>query len=490
MMEHTNIGLDISDSTIELVSLDKKGRGFTVKAKGRVGIAPGIVERGEIVDAAKLAQALSAVYQQAGIPLRSQGIAFGIPESHVYIHIFSIPEEQKKQLNDILRKQLPKILPLPQKDIHFSFQTYPGANGSVRVRVLATSKKYIAAWQLFFREQGIKVNRFDSEQIATARALFSGMPKNPVAVVDIGSRTTHVGVFVKTGIVRSQTIHIAGSTFTGAIAAEQGIDMAAAEQQKAQMQISGSPTMTQVAAALGDRLVRILKETTARQNIAVADMMLVGGGSAQQGLLDVLSQTVGVPVRLGASPLVPGADVGSVFIEAVGLALPNGSDPHIEFLDANGLVPFDPKAPKKTSTIQRGQYQPLKTSQPASAPRKQGKLQSALMKHTSYGKNKSKFGIELVALLLVFILGAFFMDSVYTYRDAQRQQGRDEQAAQIQQLLERIPNIEQPPVTPISPILPPVLDIPGEELPTTTEDQTSYNAEQTSLQVVVVDRLQ
>ncbi|MEK7074834.1 MAG: pilus assembly protein PilM, partial [Patescibacteria group bacterium] len=325
-MRNNSIGVDISDTTIEVVELIVQGDDIKIKAAGSALLAPGIVENGRVKNPDLLASALHEVLASAHPnPISAGSIVFGLPESQMYTYVFDLGPYTEAERDDRIRKEAYTNIPLDERELTFSYSMLREDAGGARVLLVATSKEVFGEWLGFFERAGFAVTFFDVEILAAFRAIFKQHPSEPVCIVDIGAAFTVIAIFNSEGLQYIYSLKTAGNMMTAAIADAFGISEKEAEDRKISMGMLGQegklfsvleksfrPVIESIRTSLTGFHERFGQEPS--------EIILIGGGSKVNGLIPYVQAQFTQAVKEGKS-FIQGDHVPLRYIEVVGLAL-------------------------------------------------------------------------------------------------------------------------------------------------------------------------
>ncbi len=215
------------------------------------------------------------------------------------------------------------------------------------------------------RRCGLEVDEVILEQLASSHAVLTDDERElGVCLVDIGGGTTDIAVFSEGAIQHTAVIPIAGDQVTNDIAVALRTPTPNAEDIKikyacALTQLAG-PDQTIEVPSVGDRPPRRLSRQTLAEvvepryeelltlvqaelrrsgyeDLIAAGVVLTGGSSKMEGLIELAEEIFHMPVRLG-SPQYEGGLVdvvrNPIYATGVGLLLFGGSDKHENRIDA------------------------------------------------------------------------------------------------------------------------------------------------------------
>ena len=321
-----SIGIDIADRTIEVAELTKKKGKILISSRGRRKIAQGIVERGQIKDKEELSKAVKkALFKAKPYPITNKNIAFGLPESQVYFHIFELDKPGDRDIDKLILEEAKRNIPLANDDLFFSYQELSGSKDRKEYLITAASQKVAQDWQDFFSKLGIELDSFDIETLATFRSVFFKGVKKQVCIIDIGAVTTNISIFNKYGLLYSFSKKLAGNDITKELAKSLKVDEDKAEEQKLKIGLSrkDSRLLPIIIKELGEIISEVrnaIDYVEDKEGEEVSEIILVGGSSQMKGVVRYFRENLKMPVSLGRLSIT---DVKTplVYLTAAGYAL-------------------------------------------------------------------------------------------------------------------------------------------------------------------------
>lgn len=327
-----SIGLDISDHTIEAVELIKSGGKIKIVNMGRIELDPGVVEQGRIKNEEKLNKAIKKVFNNAKPGhIVDKNIIFGLPESQVFTHIFTINSKSlsagalnKELIEELTLKEARESIPMEIGEALFSYKILHRIKNEAEILLIAARKKTVLEWQKFFKKAKKDVEIFDIEILSSYRGLFKNT-KDPICLIDIGAATTNIAIFNKTGLCYAYAINSAGDVITQEIAKILKIKTDEAEILKIKTGVADTKSL--IFPVVIKFLEQILKEiqTALRyfennSGQSVKEIVFIGGSSKLRGLIDYFQANFDLPVRIGQSELIT-EKIPLEYIGAIGMAL-------------------------------------------------------------------------------------------------------------------------------------------------------------------------
>ncbi|EKE06609.1 MAG: hypothetical protein ACD_18C00314G0012 [uncultured bacterium] len=323
--KETFVGLDIADHTISTLELSGSEKKPTLKNFNRVVIEPGVIEWGRI----KNPQKLSEIFKQLFLvtktkEIKLENVVVSLPDSLVYVHIFHLPPHNKRDREKLVLKELQGIIPEKINNILYSYQVFSEDNDVVKGMLVALPKDAASDWFDFFEKNRIKVKFFDIEPVALRRAIFFGKKDEKICLVDLGAQSTSINILNKVRFYFSYNNHIAGDFFTREISNKLNLSLEEAEQKKIKNGLNGvDEDVNDIIKSGLDKLIADIKNIIEVNDDAehqITKIVLVGGTSKMNGLIDYIQKHFEFPVELlNISKSFTNDDIE--YAESFGLAL-------------------------------------------------------------------------------------------------------------------------------------------------------------------------
>ena len=337
------IGVDIGSRTIAVAEV-KSGRGSTkVTNFGGVELPSGVVQEGEILDPAAVAEALRELTDTA--KLGGKKVWLGVANQRVVVRQVDLPAMEEKELRASLRYQVQDYIPIPveeaELDVHVlsSFTSDDGAEMQ-RLLLVAAHRDMVSAHVDAATQAGLKPIGVDLNPFAVLRAMgdTSQYEEGNQVLVDAGAGVTNIIVHEKGIPTFVRILVMGGDQITSALAAGLAVPREEAEVAKRAAVVGNTGDVagrivTEQADAFVDEVRSSLDYYQAQTGSSrLSGLVLTGGASLLTGLSDRLASSVRLPVEVGnpfsrwqASDTVYTeedlAGVGPSLVTAVGLAL-------------------------------------------------------------------------------------------------------------------------------------------------------------------------
>jgi type IV pilus assembly protein PilM len=386
----TRIGVDVGSTAVRVAEVAVGDIPVVVRA-AQVPLPPGVVESGEVRQPEAVAEALRELWSKSGV--KSKQVQLGVGNQRVVVREVALPWLPEKELRETLGFQVQEFIPMASDEAVLDFDPLgeldQGGRRMVRILLVAAHKPMVnalieAALAAKLDPQGIDLTPF-----AVTRAVGTGDEGLDLdsggdeAIVDIGAQVTSICVHDR-GVTRFvRMLPSGGRDITLALASGLGVDDDVAERLKRGEQV-GAPTQGPPDGASGageapavelpppadaptidtlpvqtppanaaplpdlaevrqlaltragsfvDEVRSSLEFYTAQMPDAqIGRVLVVGGGSRLDGLLELLQERLPVPVDRGRLferakseidlSAEAAAEAEAVLSVAVGLAIP------------------------------------------------------------------------------------------------------------------------------------------------------------------------
>jgi len=354
-MARTRIGVDVGSTAVRVAEVAVGDIPVVVRA-AQAPLAPGVVESGEVRQPEAVAEALREVWAKSGV--RSKQVHLGVGNQRVVVREIALPWLPEKELRDTLAFQVQEFIPMASDEAVLDFDPLDeldqGGRRMVRILLVAAHRGMVnalveAALAAKLDPQGIDLTPF-----AVIRAVGTGDEgldldsSGDEAIIDIGAQITSISVHDR-GVTRFvRMLPSGGSDITLALASGLGVDDDVAERLKRgeRVQVEGEgakplPEAAEIRKLALTRAGNFVDEVRSSLEFYTAQMpdaqigrvLVVGGGSRLDGMLELLQERLPVPVDRGRlferakSEIELSAEASieaeAVLSVAVGLAIPN-----------------------------------------------------------------------------------------------------------------------------------------------------------------------
>lgn len=289
-------GLDISDYSIELISLKGSFSHPRLLAMGRNILEPGVVENGKIVNKEILKKSLSDLIKAPKFgKIKTNKFIFALPESRTFILVFELPKDLKKKGQlEFLKTKMADTLPFKIEELYFDFKII----NKKEVLLVAAFRDIIDDYLEIFKSLKLQLLAIDIESLSLGRSLIPD-PNKTVFIADIGARTTNFSIFDEENLRFSSTLEIAGNKFTEALTENLRIPLEEAENLKKKGGEKIFSILKEEIQPIISEIKNIEKYFQEKENKKIERIILAGGSAVLPNLSDYFQKELGKTVIIG-----------------------------------------------------------------------------------------------------------------------------------------------------------------------------------------------
>jgi len=311
------IGLDIGSSAVRAAELDQR-RGGSVRLThyGEVGLPPGAVVDGDVLEPTVVADALRELWKVSGI--RNRCVAVGLASQKVTVREIDLPDMPDADLADAVRLQAQEQLPMPIDEALLDFvvvERYPVADDRFNVRVLLVAAEKDMVDRLLAPVTTAKLRPVlvDLDAFALLRSLAGPTATDEVElIVDIGATVTKIAVRRAGSPLFVRMVRLGGDASTAQL--QKVLELSWDEAEKAKVDASGSMVAgaeidpeDERARVLQNGVKRVVTEVrdsldffrSQHGDVEVQRVLLSGGASLVPDLAGELQTALELPVEQG-----------------------------------------------------------------------------------------------------------------------------------------------------------------------------------------------
>jgi len=297
-------GLDISDLSLRIVKLKKRGKFFSLVSWGESRIRPGIVEQGEIKDE----DALSEIIKQTlvkikGKKIETKHIIASLPEKKAFLQVIKMPKMEESELKTSVPFEAENYIPLPIEKVYLDFQIVHGSNQMDHLDILiaALPKETVDPYVSCFKKAGLTPMALEVESQSIARAVVKNeISPFPLLIIDIGKSTTSFVVFSGYSTRFTSSIPISSQKLTEAISKTLGLSLSEAEKLKIKYGLKDEKALKAMIPLLIDLMGQAKKciDYYHSYNGGIKKILLCGNGANLKGLSALASSEFKITVEL------------------------------------------------------------------------------------------------------------------------------------------------------------------------------------------------
>jgi len=313
-------GLDISDSSLKIIKLKKKRKGFGLASFGEQRIEPGIIKEGEIINEDALVSSIKeGLSKIKGEKLNTRYVACSLPEDQGFLQVIQMPKIRSEELKKAVRYEAENYIPLPIDEVYLDSKIIPPIHNHLNhldVLIVAFPQKVVDPYVSCFKKAGLQPVILELESSAIARVLIKNeVSPYSILLIDLGILKTNFMIFSGYSLRFTSCFPVSSQEFTQAIAKNLSIALEEAEKLKLKYGLKGNrtegkkvfesfvPVLTDFVEQIKKRLdfyqTHISHEHLLPGEKGVRKVFLCGGGANLEGLVDFLADQLKIPVELG-----------------------------------------------------------------------------------------------------------------------------------------------------------------------------------------------
>jgi len=328
-------GLDISDLSLKIIKLKKRGKNLVLASYLEEKIEPGIIKGGEIRDEKKLSGIIkTAVEKVKGEKLKTNYVVVSLPEEKAFLEVIQMPRVSEEDLKSAVIYEAENYIPLPLENLYLDFQIIPPVINHLDhldILIAALPQKTVDPYLLALKLAGLCPLVFEIESQAIARSLIKNeTTTSPQLLIDLGATRTSFIIFSGHSLRFTSSIPVSSTNFTEVISKNLKVNLTEAEklkikyglEEKIKLKVKGDIVVKgergeifeALVPALVDLIQQIKRHLDYYQTHAshehlplngrgVSKILLCGGGANLKGLPDLLSLELNLPVEL-ANPWI------------------------------------------------------------------------------------------------------------------------------------------------------------------------------------------
>ena len=314
-MDSTSIGLDIGSSAVRAAEVSIGREGPVLRRYAQIGIAPGAVVDGEVVNPGAVTSALRRLWTEGGFS--SNKVILGVSGHRVIVRQADVPALNEEDLRSALRFDAQELIPIPMENASFDFRildhsetTDADGKSAMRILLVAAHRDMLRTHLGALTAAGLQAKAIEPTPISLMRVIppsgpGSGGGGGCDVLVAIGAELTTVAVRQGGIPLFIRSLAVGGGKLTAGIVSAIHVDSMVAERIKREGASGDATQMAQAQRAITSELRDLAEEVRATVDFFAAQtdgavierMLLTGGASETQGLAEVLAGTSTLPIQ-------------------------------------------------------------------------------------------------------------------------------------------------------------------------------------------------
>jgi len=315
-LEPEYFGLDISDLSLKIAYLKKKGKFFNLNSWGETEIKSGIIQDGEIKNEDALIKEIKKALEKIkGKKLNIKNVIASLPEKKSFLEVIKMPKMDLEELKTAVFFEAENYIPLPIEKVYLDYQVVPSEDKDIlKILIAAVPKTIVDSYFSCLRKAGLTIRALEIESQSIARALMGKeYASKSVIIVDFGKSVTSLIICHGGFINFTSSVNISSGYLTKIVADSLGIESKEAESLKIKYGLNKSTDKD--AKKINDLIessLVILKDQIRKyinyyqghnKNGKIDEILLCGRGSNLSGLAEFLFYELKIPTKI-ANPWI------------------------------------------------------------------------------------------------------------------------------------------------------------------------------------------
>ncbi|MBI4155747.1 MAG: type IV pilus assembly protein PilM [Candidatus Zambryskibacteria bacterium] len=351
------IGLDIGSSSIKVVQICRKNGRAVLETYGELSLGPYTgksIGQATSLSPEKITEAVRDLLKEKEVKITTNLCGVAIPFASSLMAVIEMPVMSPKELSEAIPIEARKYIPVPISEVALDWYIIPkdknpespeepkldafgkALHQTVEVLIVALHNDTLVHYKDIVVKTSLEASFFEIEIFSTMRSILDeGIA--PVLIVDMGATSTKLYI-VEKGILRSShMVNRGGQSITDELSKSLGISLTEAEVLKREQGLTavenGAPIKDTITVTLNyifSEANHVVLAYQKKYNKNVSKIVLVGGGSALKGVVDIAKSSFQTEVIAGdpfAKVVAPAflekvlRETGPEFAVAVGVAL-------------------------------------------------------------------------------------------------------------------------------------------------------------------------
>jgi len=231
-LSNKSFGLEITDVSVRLMELSRRGGKIIAAVVGCAEIKEGIIKAGDIKNEEKLVLAIKeAVAKAVGAKISVKRVIMSLPENKAFSQVIKMPKLNDGDLRAAVIFEAENYIPLPLEKVYLDFEkvapVLPDPKSDTQeVFIVAFPREAIDARIRAVAAAGLVPVAMELESQAVLRGLSMGcVLESPSIIIQIGDTKTNLIVYSGNSIRFTFSIPISNRYFLETIAASAKVDM-------------------------------------------------------------------------------------------------------------------------------------------------------------------------------------------------------------------------------------------------------------------------
>lgn len=335
------LGIDIGTTSIKIAQLGKEGGRAKLDTYGsieNIGQSNNAIQTSslKLLDS-QVAGMIKKIMKEAGTT--TNVVTMSVPVFSSFTTLIELPAMPRKEIESAISFQARQYIPVPISDVILDWEVVDEEDkdkkGKIKILLIAVPKEVVGKYSRIATLAGLNLQALEIEMFSLVRSVI-GNDKSPIALVDIGARSTGISIIDggKTRFVRN--IDTGGAELTRAVRRGLSLSFDRAEILKKEVGLMGRQAEEEVSHILANIINIVISEIESiislyeKKEKKIEKIIISGGAANLPGFVGYIAKKLGIEVSLAnpfsrvayphiLSPILK--EIGPSFSVAVGLAM-------------------------------------------------------------------------------------------------------------------------------------------------------------------------
>jgi type IV pilus assembly protein PilM len=232
-------GMDISDLSIKIAKLKKRGNFFKLASWGETPVKAGVIVNGEIMNEKEFTETIKlAVSKVKGKKIDTKDVIVSLPEKEAFIQVIKMPKMKEEELSAAVPFEAENYIPFELSEVYLDFQVVPQVDGhneeQIDVMIAAVPRRIVDKYLECFKQAKLNPVAMEIESQSIARALIKNeVSPQPVLIIDFGRSRVGLLVYYGHSLVLTSSVEMPSGYIAEDLSKEFKVDKKEAEKMNA-----------------------------------------------------------------------------------------------------------------------------------------------------------------------------------------------------------------------------------------------------------------
>ncbi|MEK7353244.1 MAG: PilN domain-containing protein [Chloroflexota bacterium] len=184
-MAKKTVTLYIDDTSLRLMVT----QGSQIKEWAESPLEPGLVEDNVVIKEAEVAARIKQLFEVQEVT--SKQIALGL-SGRCFTRPIAFPKLPKEMLDEAVRREAPRVLPVPLEEIYLSWQTIPSSAEQTQVFIVGLPRTMVDTLFRVLQQAGLRVSFMETKPLLLTRIV----KETAAIIVDVQAKEFDIAVMV------------------------------------------------------------------------------------------------------------------------------------------------------------------------------------------------------------------------------------------------------------------------------------------------------